>query len=383
MAFVLVIVVMLTLLAGATVYLSHRFYSGAVTFFPAAKFWPVLLIFCALTLFIILGFAHSRLPLPKEVNHIIGIIGNYCMGIVLYLLVFTLLADLVLIIPKLLKLAFTTHHLFKGFVTISVVLATCVTSIYGFVNARQIDHVSYKINLQGKKDISDLNIVMISDLHLGAVGSESKLENIVSEINSLKPDIICIAGDFFDTDFEAIKDPDAALKTLLKLDSTYGVYAALGNHDAGETSAQMNNFLSKANIKLLSEEYVIIDERLVLIGRLDSAPIGKYDDVARKEVSDFFTVTDPSIPVIVIDHNPANIDEYNSDIDLILSGHTHKGQIFPANLVTKMIYTVDYGHYQKDANSPHVIVSSGVGYWGMPMRVGTDCEIVSVKVSCD
>ena len=143
----------------------------------------------------------------------------------------------------------------------------------------------------------------------------------------------------------------------------------------------MTDFLSKANIKLLSEEYTVIDNRLVLIGRLDSAPIGKYDGVARKKVSDFFKVTDPSMPVIVMDHNPANIDEYSGDIDLILSGHTHKGQIFPANLVTKMIYTVDYGHYQKDSNSPHVIVSSGVGYWGMPMRVGTDCEIVSIQIS--
>ena len=381
MAFVLVIVVMLSLLAGATYYLSHRFYGGLVSFFPTVKFWPVLLIFSVLTLLVILGFAHSMLPLPKEVNHIIGIIGNYCMGIVLYLLVFTLITDLVFIIPRLLKLAFTTHRLFKGFVAIGVIVATLVTSVYGFVNARQIDHVSYKINLQGKKDISDLNIVMISDLHLGSVGSEGRLESIVTEINSLKPDIVCIAGDFFDTDFGAINDPDAALKTLLKLDSTYGTYACLGNHDAGETSAKMTDFLSKANIKLLSEEYTVIDNRLVLIGRLDSAPIGKYDGVARKKVSDFFKVTDPSMPVIVMDHNPANIDEYNGDIDLILSGHTHKGQLFPANLVTKMIYTVDYGHYQKDSNSPHVIVSSGVGYWGMPMRVGTDCEIVSIQIS--
>ena len=109
MAFVLVIVVMLSLLAGATYYLSHRFYGGLVAFFPTVKFWPVLLVFSVLMLLVILGFAHSMLPLPKEVNHIIGIIGNYCMGIVLYLLVFTLITDLVFIIPRLLKLAFTTR----------------------------------------------------------------------------------------------------------------------------------------------------------------------------------------------------------------------------------------------------------------------------------
>ncbi len=383
MTFALIIILMLGALGGASYYISHRFYRGLVSFFPSVKFWPVLVVFCTITALLILGFAKSMLPLPKDIKHIIGIIGNYCMGIVLYLLLFTLLADLILIVPKLLKLPFTTHRLFKGFVTISVVLATTVTCIYGFVNARQIDHVSYQINIQGKKDISDLNIAMISDLHLGSIGSESRLENIVAEINALNPDVVCIAGDFFDTNFDAINDPDAALKTLQKLDSTYGVYAALGNHDAGQSHTQMKDFLKLANIQLLSEEYTIIDNRLVLIGRLDSSPIGRYGDISRKQISDFFVKDNPSLPVVVIDHNPANIDEYGSETDLILCGHTHQGQLFPVNLITNMIYTVDYGHYQKDANSPHVIVSSGIGYWGMPMRVGTDCEIVSIQVSCD
>ena len=383
MTFALIIILMLGALGGASYYISHRFYGGLVSFFPSVKFWPVLVAFCTITLFVILGFARSMLPLPKDFKHILGIVGNYCMGIVLYLLLFTLLADLIIIIPKLLKFSFTTHHFFKGFVAIGVMAATCVTCIYGFVNARQIDHVSYDIKLQGKKDVSDLNIVMISDLHLGAIGSEDRLQNIVNEINSTNPDIVCIAGDFFDTDFEAIKDPDTALKTLQKLDSTYGVYAALGNHDAGKSHTQMKNFLQQAHIKLLSEEYVIIDERLVLIGRLDSSPIGRYGDVSRKKLSDFFSEHNPDLPVVVIDHNPANIDEYGSETDLILCGHTHQGQLFPVNLITNMIYTVDYGHYQKDANSPHVIVSSGIGYWGMPMRVGTDSEIVNIKISCD
>jgi len=62
----------------------------------------------------------------------------------------------------------------------------------------------------------------------------------------------------------------------------------------------------------------------------------------------------------------------------VLAGHTHQGQIFPANLITNAIFVVDHGHYQKDAGSPHVIVTSGAGTWGMPMRVGTNNEIVSI-----
>lgn len=381
MTFALFIIFTLSALAGASYYLARRFYQGIVCFFQNVKFWPVLLFFCAITLMVILGFARSMLPLGGGVKYVLGIIGNFCMGVLLYLLLFTLLADLILLIPKIIKLSFTTHRFFKGFVAIGIAAATIATCIYGFVNARQIDHVSYTVNIDGKKDISDLNIVMISDLHLGAIGSESKLENTVSEINSLDPDVVCIAGDFFDSDFEAIRDPDAAQKALQKIDSTFGVYACLGNHDAGKSHAQMTNFLNKCDIKLLNEDYVVIDDRLVLVGRLDASPIGNYDGSSRKELSDFFTVNDAALPVVVMDHNPAHIDEYDNTTDLILCGHTHKGQLFPANIITKLIYTVDYGHYQKDADSPHVIVSSGVGYWGVPMRVGTDCEIVSITVT--
>ena len=86
---------------------------------------------------------------------------------------------------------------------------------------------------------------MLSDLHLGSVGSEARLEYIVGEINSLNPDVVCIAGDFFDTDFSAIKNPNKAIKTLNKISSTYGTYACLGNHDAGKTLNKMQDFLKK------------------------------------------------------------------------------------------------------------------------------------------
>ena len=80
-------------------------------------------------------------------------------------------------------------------------------------------------------------------------------------------------------------------------------------------------------------------------------------------------------------HRATYIEESDiKEADLILCGHTHKGQLFPANIITNLMYTVDYGYYQKDAQSPQVIVSSGVGYWGMPMRVVTQCEIVSIKI---
>lgn len=377
------ILILLAALGGIGYYLTYRLYRGFASFFPGLRFWPVPLIAFALVLIIVLGFGRALMPFPKDVKHILGLLGGYCMGIALYLLLFTVAADLLLLVPRLMKLSFVARPLFKGFVTLGVLLATLVTCVYGFVNARQIDHVSYEIRLYDKKDISDMKLVMISDLHLGAIGSEGRLEKIVNEINAQNPDVVCIAGDFFDTDFSSIRDPEAALQALHKLKATYGIYACAGNHDGGQTYEQMKAFLRQADIKLLDDAYTVIDNRLVLVGRLDGSAIGGYGEQKRKELSDFFTREDMSLPVIVLDHNPANIHEYGDEADLILCGHTHKGQVFPANLFTHRMYTVDYGYYQRDADSPQVVVSSGVGTWGMPMRVGTDCEIVTIRFSCD
>lgn len=373
--------ILISALAGTGYYLAYRLYQGLATVLTGLRLWPVLVAVGLLMLVLVLGFGRALMPFPTGVKRVLGLISAYCMGVFIYLLLYTVVADLVLLVPRLCKLSFTSHRLFHGFVTLGVLVLTGVTCLYGFAHARQIQQVSYDVRLEGRQDVSDIKLVMISDLHLGAVGSESRLPAVVSAINAAEPDVVCIAGDFFDTDFSSIQDPEAALATLRELHATYGVYASLGNHDGGETYDQMVEFLQEAGICLLDDAYTVIDDRLLLVGRLDASAIGGYGDRERQPLSDIFTREDPTLPVVVLDHNPAHIGEYTTEADLILCGHTHRGQIFPANLFTKLMYTVDYGYYRKDAESPHVIVSSGVGAWGMPLRVGTDCEVVTVRFS--
>lgn len=375
--------ILFSVLAGSSWYLSYRLYQGLAAFFPGMRFWPVLVLICLLTLILVLGFGRALMPFSTAFKHILGLISGYCLGIVLYLLLFSVAADLFVLVLNLVKLPFTRHHLFRGFITLGVLLLTISTCIYGFLHVRKIYHVTYDIQLQGKQDISDVKVVLISDLHLGAIGSEERLENVVEELNAQQPDIICIAGDFFDTDFASIQNPQIAIATLQKLHATYGIYACLGNHDGGKTFPQMTAFLEQAGIHLLNDAYTVIDNRLVLVGRLDASAIGGYGDMQRKSLTDIFVRENPALPVIVLDHNPAHISEYATEADLILCGHTHKGQVFPGNLFTKRLYTVDYGYYQKDSQSPHVVVTSGVGAWGMPMRVGTNCEIVTLRFHYD
>lgn len=381
MLWAIAILTVFAVIGGINYYISRRAYQGLAAVFPHIRFGIVLAVFLILAACMVLGFMRSRLPLPAGVQQTLGTVSAYWMGIFVYLLLFTLAADVLVLVLRLCRVSFVKLPACRLYCLIAVLVLTCSTVFYGIHHARQIKHVSYEISLPGKTDVSDMNIVMISDLHLGAVGSESRLETIVNEINRLEPDIVCIAGDFFDTDYTEIREPEKAIRTLRRIRSTYGTYACLGNHDAGQTLNDMRAFLEACGIRALNDAYTVIDERLVLVGRLDAAPIGSYAGLKRKALEEFFVRENAALPVIVMDHNPANIEEYTHAADLILSGHTHKGQIFPGSLITDLLYTVDHGHYQKDPDSPHVVVTSGVGYWGLPMRVGTDSEIVRIVIT--
>ena len=320
------------------------------------------------------------IPLGGTMSKVINWIGFHWFGLFIYLLMYFLLSEsTIFIIHFFIKdEKFNRIKVIAGITAVSLAL---LTAGYGLYNARNIKTVTYSVNTDsGLKE--ELNLVLLTDIHLGAVGAEDRIEETVQNINKLNPDIVCISGDIFDGDISKLSEPDKTSELFKSIRSKYGVYACLGNHDAGNSIDKMLNFLEKSNIKLLKETHEVIDNKFVIVGRLDRSPIGNSGTLKRCETTDILnTVDDYNLPVIVLDHNPANIDQYDNRADLILSGHTHKGQMFPAGIVTHLMYDVDYGYYRKDANSPQVIVSSGLGTWGMPMKVGTNSEIVNVKIS--
>ncbi len=375
--------ILVALVGACNFYITKRLQQSISYFYPKLPNWVQWVSFVLFTLILVGGFFRNSLSLPQGFTHGLGVISGYFMGVFVYLLLFFLLADLVMLIARL----FQKNHrpvarkprAVAGILAIVIALSFCV---YGFVHVQNIKNVSYEITFENKPLNQEMNLVLVSDLHLGSVGWEGRLLNTVTAINAQNPDVICIAGDIFDSNFGAMKNPDNA-KTLLKaLWAPHGVYACLGNHDAGETLPQMVEFLEECNITLLDEKAVEINGQILLAGRLDSSPIGQQEDAqTRKETEEFLKDINSPLPVVVLDHNPDNANQYpENSVNLILSGHTHKGQIFPANLFTKLIYTSDYGYYRESENHPHRIVTSGAGVWGMPMRVGTDCEIVTVKL---
>lgn len=357
------------------VYIAKRFSKGFVTLFPRLHKWRgwIYGVFFLGAASIVASFF--------SVPYVLSVIGAYAMGIFVYLLLFFVIADVLIALAKLVRLI--PKRVPNG-VTIGVFGAVVVLTgsfvLYGSLHAMSIQEKAYTIITKDRVTSPDMKIVMVSDVHLGAVQSERRLEEMVQRINAQNPDVVTIVGDLFNDDFDSLRDVEAAKKAFQQIDSTYGVYAVLGNHDGGDTFDDMLAFMEESRIHVLKDEVTIIDDRLALAGRLDPSPIGGFGKLERQSIQHKLDELDDAMPVVVMDHTPNHLQEYGSDVDLILSGHTHKGQIFPGNYITSLVFDIDYGYGQLKKDAPQVVVSSGIGTWGMPMRVGSDSEIVIIEL---
>lgn len=293
---------------------------------------------------------------------------------------FFLLSDAVLLVGKLAKIVLTptpqTLIIAVGWI---VLVAVTGMATYGTYHGRKIAHAAYTVQVEKDTSLEKLNLVLIADTHLGYQNDERWLAKLINEINTLEPDIVVIAGDIFNDNFKALTNPDGAVRLIQSIKSTYGVFAVLGNHDGGNTYDAMLNFLEESHVTLLQDDYLVIEDKFIVVGRSDPSPIGGGPP-SRKDTSIVLAGIDVNMPVIALEHQIVSIDEYIGTADLILAGHTHRGQMFPGNIVTRLTYEVDYGHYQRNVNSPHVVVTSGAGVWGPPFRIGTNTEVVSVML---
>lgn len=222
-----------------------------------------------------------------------------------------------------------------------------------------------------------LHIVMVSDLHLGAVVNNGRLSEMVRRINAQKPDLVVIPGDLMDENAVVFEKQQMA-KTLRGIRSKYGVYASLGNHDDNREGGSYDKKLADAGIVLLKDRSVQLGRSFYLAGR---AMQNNHDFNPEKAVPlrQVLGARQPDLPVILLDHAPTRFAESAAaGVDLLLSGHTHRGQIWPINYLTERMYVTDYGMYSKGGF--HAIVSDGFGTWGPPLRIGNRPEIVDITV---
>ncbi|MDF2557861.1 MAG: serine/threonine protein phosphatase [Bacillales bacterium] len=308
-------------------------------------------------------------------------VGSYWLGILFYTLLFLFLLEFIRIL-SLVKLIPRTWIRTKRMQFAAGIIGLCfILGIvsYGSFHANQIKVNKYDISIKkSETQLDSLKLVMISDIHLGYVRGEKDIKRIVEKINALNPDIVCIPGDIFDGNADALNKQDETIEHLKKIRSKYGVYASLGNHDAGNTYASMISFIQKSNIQLLQDESVVVDGQFTIVGMKDLRPIGNQES-KRSTIKKVVSNVDKSKPVILLDHQPSQLQEAaESGVDLMLSGHTHRGQIFPFNYVTQANFMNDWGYLK--VKSLQSVVTSGVGTWGPPLRIGSNSEIVMIDI---
>jgi len=372
--FILAAFIMLLILGTSFYYVGRKIFRWLRLVIPAIH----IQIFIGICVFFVLTIVFSFLPFDINVKKILVWFAWFLIGFFVYTLLFFILSDIVLLVGRIIKSIPTPMPqifiVIAGWIVLAVAMGMVSYCVY---HASKIKHASYTVQIEKETSLKSLNIVLVSDIHLGYINDDKWLAKIVDKINKLEPDIVCIAGDIFNDNFTALPNPEKAVYSLQSIKSKYGVFACVGNHDGGKTFDDMLRFLEQGNVRTLLDEYFVVEDKFIVVGRRDSRPIGGQGE-ARKEITHVIEGMNENLPVIVLDHNPANIKEYGRGIDLILSGHTHRGQMFPANIITNLMYDVDYGHYQKSKDSPQVVVTSGVGVWGPPFRIGTNNEAVSI-----
>lgn len=225
---------------------------------------------------------------------------------------------------------------------------------------------------------SSLRIAMASDLHLGKLFGNKAIDKLHQLITANKADMLLMPGDIMDDNIKAYSayNMSSRLKSLCS-SLPYGVYATLGNHDLYGHEQPISNALRSAGVHLLNDEVLSLEykgESIWLVGRFDNH---KRQRVATTEL---LAQVDSTQPVILLDHRPSDIVQHSKlPIDLQVSGHTHDGQIFPANFIVRAINRLGYGY--EAINQGHFVVSSGYGFWGIPFRLGSRAEIWIIDVT--
>lgn len=368
-----------------TVYTSLNYYIF-IRGWQSLAAYPVLKPFYAILFFIIaygyvLAKVFYKFLTPLLYDILLGV-GAIWFAFFVYLILSLLAIDIIRLFNSWLN--FLPEFLFKNYESTKFITAIVVIIFVGLIvflgnlNKRNIEIRNLEITIpKGESKLDSLNIVMASDIHLSPIDGERLLVRIVDKMNSLNPDIILLAGDIVD-DKAKVLDERGIGESFRKLKSKYGVYSINGNHEFINGVDSCVRFAEKFGIKFLRDGYELIDSSFYLIGREDSS-MPQFTGKQRKSLEEIVKNIPANYPKILLDHTPFKLEQaQQNNIDLQLSGHTHHGQIWPANLITKMIYEISWG-YKKKGNT-HYYVSSGAGTWGPPVRTGSSSEIINIKV---
>jgi uncharacterized protein len=319
------------------------------------------------------SFSHS------EISGIVSnfvMIGNYLLTFYLYLFLFVLVFDIFLIINRLFKVvppALRESTRFKKISLSAILFFSMAVVIAGAINFSTIRTTEYCIEIPGRSSkISRLKVAFVADFHIKERTNINLVKRFVKEMEIIQPDLLLYGGDIVEGNRQDNNMIEFE-KLLNLIEPKYGVYTVLGNHEfyAGQDKG---SFFDKAGIKVLCDTIVLVDNSINLGGRYDS------HFRTRKSIEELMQSSIDTLPVIIIDHRPTEIDRVSKTrIDIQLSGHTHNGQLFPVNLIIRSLYQITWGH--KKIGNTHFFVTSGIQLWGPPVRTAGKAEIMVIDIT--
>ena len=346
-------------------YFSIRVYKA---FFSKLKFYiAVPIIFLLAQSFFILKLVGyiTGAYIPDGIMNISYIL----LGISVYMFLYFLLFDILRVLFR---------KSFKRGTGSIVLILTVLTFAYGYYH--QLDTKTKYYDIAINKPLKEpLRLAVFSDVHVGSGMTVERLNKYADRINALKPDIILVVGDIIDSDLRAFKEDFRS--SFRRLNAPLGVYAVLGNHEyfSGDITA-VQAAIEDAGMKVLKDEAIFFEDKGFYLAGRDSIRHSMSSGDERSPVYEFMKKFDSSMPLIIMDHVPKNItDGKVMNADLQISGHTHGGQFFPVTEIVKFLYPESAG-LLRDGDF-NLLVTSGLGLWGPPMRVGSDSEILLVTVT--
>jgi len=343
------------------------------------------LLFVLVFSFLILSFPASRI-INGQFNHplskILAIPGIYYLAFMFYFFLLIFLKDIIRWGCRLFSqqvkasswLSVSNQGSFTAIMSLSLIII-----FLGHLNATHpvVKTLRFQVNKMADGR-TGLRAVMLSDIHLGMYNRSNRLGALVRKINELEPEIVFFAGDIVD---EAIstEEEERMVRLMKDIRAPLGLFACPGNHEYYGGLEKNISYLERAGVQELLDEALKVDGSFYLIGRKDWAA-QRFGD-SRASLQDIMAAgqIDPSLPIIVLDHQPIRLEEaQQAGVDLLLCGHTHAGQLFPLDIVNRFIYEKNWGYLKK--GQTHIYVTSGAGTWGPAVRTGSRSEMVLLEL---
>lgn len=302
-------------------------------------------------------------------------VSDMILALLIYILLFYLFTDFIKVIFKLLKTPFINHYL-QGLISVIMAVIIC---LLGYLNSHLTKINEFTINLN-KTVYTPFTFAAVADIHIGSDMTPARLGKEIQRINRLKPDFVLIAGDIIDNNIHDFTEE--YIEEFKKLEAPLGVYVVFGNHEYySGIQRDVLSVFNKAGFKTLIDDVVYIQEKEVYIIGRDSLRHTNSSNNERADIETLYNrIDDKAKPVIILDHiTKSSQDGRKINADIQISGHTHDGQFFPVNLIVKKMYELSHG--MKKYDGFHYFVTSGLGLWGPPVRIGTDSEIMLIHVT--